>query len=352
MDFAASDPASIRLSICITTFNRAALIAATLDSICSQLTSRCELVVLDGGSTDGTESVIEEYTRRFDNFRYVRQGSNCGFDQDCDRAVELAEGEYCWLMTDDDLLRPGAVELVLQALRQDWSLVVVNTEARSFDMSRLLQSRALDFESNRTYKPGEADRMFTELGSLLCYVGCIVIKRTVWLARERRRYYGSWFVYVGVIFQKRLPGDTLVIASPLVSYRSSNSHSWSSKIPEINFDLWPSLIESLPISDYAKSKVPSVQPWRNPGWLLVLRGAGFYSLADYRRWISHRPMSFLHSFTSILVALVPGTIANVLFLLYYSTREDRGGQLQWMRDSRFYLGNWTIFKAKRAPAIS
>jgi abequosyltransferase len=44
-------PTAIKLSICITTLNRAAFIAATLDSILAQVTADCEVVVLDGGST-------------------------------------------------------------------------------------------------------------------------------------------------------------------------------------------------------------------------------------------------------------------------------------------------------------
>jgi abequosyltransferase len=100
----ASVPSSLKLSICITTFNRGPYIAATLDSIMPQIDDHCEVVILDGGSTDDTERVVTEYTHRYERLRYIRQATNNGFDRDLERAVELARGEYCWLTSDDDLL--------------------------------------------------------------------------------------------------------------------------------------------------------------------------------------------------------------------------------------------------------
>src|SRR5687767_12995025 len=91
-------PVSLKLSICITTLNRADYIGETLDSILGQLTPDCEVVVLDCASTDGTPEVLSHYTRRFDQLRYFRQEVNNGFDRDCSRAVELSAGEYCWLL--------------------------------------------------------------------------------------------------------------------------------------------------------------------------------------------------------------------------------------------------------------
>lgn len=342
---AISQPALFKLSICITTFNRATFIGETLESILTQLTNDCEVVVLDGGSTDDTERVVSEYARRFERLRYIRQDTNNGFDCDCDRVVELASGQYCWLMTDDDQLKPGAVAAVLQALCRDLSLVIVNMEIKNLDMSKLLQPCVLDFESNRVYGPEETDRLFTEVGDHLQYVGCVVIRRAIWLGRERQRYYGSWFIHLGVIFQERLPREALVIAEPFISYRASNAHSWSSQIASIDLFFWPSIVGSLPLSESTKRVVESVQPWRHPQWLLVLRGAGFYSLGEYHRYITPQLRSMQETLAPILVAVLPGMLVNAFLLLYYSIRRD--GRLQWMKDSRFYFRNWRVFKPRR-----
>jgi abequosyltransferase len=321
----ASGRSALKLSICITTLNRATFIGATLDSILGQITSDCEVVILDGASTDNTEQVVAEYARRFDCVRYIRQERNNGFDRDVDRAVELASGEYCWLMSDDDLLKPGAIAAVLKALQQDWNLVIVNVESRDFEMSRVVQPRWLGFKSDRVYGPEDTDRLFLEVGEVWRYFGNVVIKRAIWLARDRQRYYGSWFIYLGVIFQERLRGEALVIAEPFISYRMSNTHAFSPRTLEILWHRWPALVRSLDLSESAKSKV-SATPWRRVLELLLWRALGYYSLTEYRRLISPRSVSLRDTLMPTLVAVLPRVLVKTLLVLYYSTgrRSDEG----------------------------
>jgi abequosyltransferase len=338
--------ASCKLSICITTFNRVAYIGATLESIIVQMTNDCEIVIVDGGSTDGTEQVVAEYVRRCDRLRYFRQSSNNGIDQDYDRALELSAGKYCWFMTDDDLLKPGAVMAVLRALRQDVSLIIGNVELSSVDMSRVLEHRWLRFDTDRDYRPDEMDRLFAEAGDLLKYIGSIVIRRSIWLARERQRYYGLLYLHVGVIFQKPLPGKALLIAEPLISYRCGNTHTYSPQGTELLFAKWPSLIASLAISENARRKVGSAEPWRSLRWLLALRGTGWYTRKEYARWIRPRLATIRERFAPAAVSMIPGVVVNTLLVLYYSIAscQLRGVWLHEMRESRFNVRNLRFAK--------
>ncbi|MFC4311613.1 glycosyltransferase family 2 protein [Steroidobacter flavus] len=344
-----SDCRDVKLSICITTFNRRNFIGATLRSILDQCTDECELLVLDGGSTDDTELVVSEYVGRSRHLRYVRRSENGGFDLDCDCAVHLAIGQYCWLMTDDDLLKPGAVAAVLDALRQDPSLVIVNAELRDFEMRRILQPRWLNFGSDRLYRGTETDRLFAEVGDFLKYIGGVVIKRRTWISRDRKSYYGSLFLHLGVIFQDQLPGDALVIARPYISYRIGNSHTFSPNMFETFMIKWPALVWSLAPSDAAKRKVCSLEPWREFHELLQRRGLGYYSLNEYRRWIRPQLRSFREKLIPVFVALLPGVLVNAFFMVYYSLAANPGRSAwypelrkQMLRGSRFHFRNWRI----------
>src|SRR6266571_4898125 len=99
------------------TRNRAKFIGPTLESILVQATEEVEIVVLDGASTDNTEEVIRRYQARFPRLRYCRQETNMGIDRDFAKAVDLANGDYCWLFCDDDLFKPGAMRVVLEAVK-------------------------------------------------------------------------------------------------------------------------------------------------------------------------------------------------------------------------------------------
>lgn len=335
--------ATLKLSICIGTFNRAEFIGATLESIIIQSTSDCEIVVSNNASTDDTEQIVSEYARRFPRLRYFRQDTNIGLDRNFDYAVEQARGEYCWLMPDDDLLKPGAVARILDALRRDLSLILVNIEFADLTMTELVQDRLLEFESDRLYGRDEMDRLFLEVDQdLIMYIGSGIIKREIWLSRERKRYYDSLFIHVGMIFQSHLPGEALVIAEPLITYRLGNAVSYASRMHDIIFVKWPWLVESLALSKSARRRVGRAEPWRNPHWLLLLRAWGIYSLAEYRRWICPRLSARHQKLVPIFIAVVPGVLVNALFVLYYSLRKRR----RWVRSmerSRFYPRSWRIF---------
>src|SRR5438128_5691210 len=96
---------AVQLSICIPTYNFGAYIGETLESIMPQVVDGVEVVVLDGGSTDDTEEVVESFQRRSPALRYHRQDERGGIDRDLARTLELAHGEYCWIFCADDIMK-------------------------------------------------------------------------------------------------------------------------------------------------------------------------------------------------------------------------------------------------------
>ena len=348
-----ADERSVRLSICITTFNRGAFIGATLDSILKQATPDCEVVIVDGGSTDCTQQLVLRYAQCFGNLRYIRRDTNNGFDHDLNYAVEASNGEYCWLMTDDDLLKSGAVEAVLRAIRPEVSLVMVNAEVRTLNLEKVLQERWIELHCDRVWNPSEMDQLAMEAAAILRYAGCFIIRKSIWLSREKEPYYGTLFAYLGVIFQSHLPNPAVMLAQPFIMYRMGNTHTFSTKIFETFMVNLPSLVWSLPtLSDETKIRVChcSAEPWRDFRELLLFRGMGSYSLNHYRRLIRPRLRSLRDAVGPSLAALLPGVLVNTFFVLYFaSTRRRYRGMwgsemmLQNLRASPFYFRNIRLF---------
>ena len=101
-----------RISFIVPTYNRARFLVEALQSILPQMSEKDEIVVIDDGSTDDTAAVIRGFGK---HVRYVRQ-ENSGKSAALNRAMAMTDGEYVWICDDDDLLRPGAVDLMLAAL--------------------------------------------------------------------------------------------------------------------------------------------------------------------------------------------------------------------------------------------
>lgn len=306
-----------RLSICIATLNRARFLRESLDSILGQAGGEVEVVIVDGASSDGTEEVVRGLRQRFPCIRYIRRDKAMGVDRDFDAAVQHARGEYCWLLCDDDVLKPGAVAKVLSGTLSEHSLLVVNADVWDADYSKLLEGKRMKLDEDRAYASSDIESLFADTAEYLTFIGGVVIRRDLWMARERERFFGTEFIHVGVIFQARLPGTAFVISEPLISIRYGMAQ-WTARSFDIWMFKWPELVWSLPdISDDAKNRVTPREPWRILKTLLTFRAMGAYSSAAYRENVRARTMGWGQRAVPYLVSILPGRILNLLGMAYF-----------------------------------
>ena len=124
------------LSICIPTYNRAELLESALLALIPQVNEAgcaVELIVSDNCSTDDTETVVQWASSQCP-MRYSRNAQNEGCARNILRLTnELAQGEFAWVLGDDDLVRPDGVQRVLTVLEAhpDVDYVFVNLTVRS-----------------------------------------------------------------------------------------------------------------------------------------------------------------------------------------------------------------------------
>lgn len=101
-----------KLSICIPTFNRASHLENCLQSIIAnrpEVGCEFQICVSDNCSTDETERVVLA-AQQFLEIKYNKNLENLGPTRNFLKAVEMADGEFIWLLGDDDLLLPCALE--------------------------------------------------------------------------------------------------------------------------------------------------------------------------------------------------------------------------------------------------
>jgi len=329
------------LSIIIATYNRANFINQTINSIIPQLSGAVELLVVDGASTDNTEALMQEYLRRCDRIRYVRLQTKGGVDQDYNRAVELARGKYCWLFTDDDIVKPEAVKTILSQIAQGYELIIMNAEVRNPNLSNVLEKNRLDIINDRVYMPNEFEKFFLDNVLYMSFIGCVIIRRDIWIEREKEKYFDSDFIHLGVIFQKRLRSAILVVANRYISIRFGNEQ-WSSRTFEIWALNWPKLIWSFDvISTCAKSFITPQEPWRKITKLLFLRAKGNFGLYEYYKYIRPNISSLFERMIIKSVALLPGYFVNCMATVYctFKTSQD---QLDFyvLKNSKYHYLNF------------
>jgi len=334
----------MRLSFCIATRNRADLLRETLENIVRQCPENVEIVIVDGASEDGTPAVVAAFQERFSRITYQRQETNGGVDLDYAEAVARATGDYCWLMTDDDVLVPGAVDTVLTTLAGDPFLVIVNGALYDLALKRSLDPSRLG-KSKEQYEPHEQDALLADTGFYLTFIGGVVIRRDAWLSRDPQRYFGTGFLHLGVIFQTPLPGIVKVIREPLIRIRHGNI-SWGERAFTIWMFTLPQLIWSFDhLSEAVRQRVTPREPWRSVRNLLIYRALGAYGWREYGRLIRPRARGTAR-LVAALVALLPGIPLNLAAVLYCRLSRSAVPLLS-LQTSRFHVARLVANRRKR-----
>lgn len=112
--------ANALVAVVIPTLNRRGLLMQTLDSICDQTYPHWEAVVVDDGSTDGTDAMMERFCRWEPRIRYRRrQGNVAGANVCRNQGVEASHGEFIIFLDSDDLLAPHCLEGRIKVMEEN-----------------------------------------------------------------------------------------------------------------------------------------------------------------------------------------------------------------------------------------
>jgi glycosyltransferase involved in cell wall biosynthesis len=117
------------VSVIVPTYNCARFLGQAIESVLAQDYSDLEVVVVDDGSTDGTEELVRRFPPRV---RYFRQ-DNRGPGAARNLGLARAEGELLAFLDSDDLWMPSKLSRQVEVLERDAECGVVCSDARVID---------------------------------------------------------------------------------------------------------------------------------------------------------------------------------------------------------------------------
>jgi len=121
----------IKLTIAIPTFNRNLILKKNLAYLLPQLTSECEVLILDNASPVPVSKTLKNLLTKYSklNIRIIRNLFNVGGDENTFRCIEYALGEYVWWLGDDDIVSEIAVDLIFSEINHECNPAVINMHA-------------------------------------------------------------------------------------------------------------------------------------------------------------------------------------------------------------------------------
>jgi glycosyltransferase involved in cell wall biosynthesis len=118
------------LTIVTPSFNQAKFLEQTISSVLEQGYQPIEYIVVDGGSSDGSQEIIHKYATRL---AWWVSEPDSGQAEAINKGLQRAKGEYVAWLNSDDLYLPGAIAQAVAALQWYPQASFVFGNARTID---------------------------------------------------------------------------------------------------------------------------------------------------------------------------------------------------------------------------
>jgi len=226
-----------RLSICIPTYNFGKFIGVTLDSILPQLSEGVEVIVLDGGSTDGTAIEVASRQRNCPQLHYIQQGFRGGIDRDIETVVSLATGKYCWLFSADDIMLSGAIEKILKATESDCDVYLCEHVLCNLKMDPICEYPPLmNQQGPCLFNLGEAfqRRAYFRLArtseAFFSFMSSPIFKKETWdAATVPESFRGSCWIVAGHLLSMIPKGLTVYYLAEILLHKRGENDSFADR---------------------------------------------------------------------------------------------------------------------------
>lgn len=120
-----------RVSIVIPVYNVEKFVGETLDSVLQQTYPNLEIICVNDGSTDGSLSVVQNYSSQFNGIKTLRilSQKNGGLSAARNTGMDSATGKYVYFLDSDDKIYPYAIsELVGLAEKEELDQVIFSSD--------------------------------------------------------------------------------------------------------------------------------------------------------------------------------------------------------------------------------
>lgn len=132
----------MKLSVIVPVYKAEKYLRECVDSILGQSMSDLELILINDGSPDGSQAIIDEYVSQYHDKVKALTVDNGGQGRARNFGIDMARGEYLSFIDSDDYLEPDAFELMINAANENKADIVVCDMEKRWDDGRREYVRA------------------------------------------------------------------------------------------------------------------------------------------------------------------------------------------------------------------
>ena len=252
---------SILLSIGVPTYNRADSLKRQLSFLYSELMdlsdeekSRVSITVRDNCSSDKTREVVSSsllFSLSIVKCSYYINPQNLGLEGNLNKLYSTLEGEYLWIIGDDDSLKKGILRIVFDECKERcFSYIFVNHTITK-NNSVVCDSVLADIDVNRKDKAALWD-LYNKSGTVMMLISACIYRSD--LVKDYLLKYGiDLIIPCSLSFYCASRGDIRLIGEPFLKNDQSEI-SWEKSLDKVFYFLIPSLMLRMPSWGYNKKE--------------------------------------------------------------------------------------------------
>ena len=220
------------LTIAIPTYNRLYWIQKSLPAIAEQVKAVpegvVEFLVSDNASTDGTAEYLLAAQQKYPFLRLNRNAANICGEAHFYQFPQISNGRYVYMIGDDDVLVPGALSAILDALADNPDYLVLNFDTYDPNFQTCLVPNNLGVSEDLAFNC--AEECLSHVGAMFMgFISLWVAKREFFnlISADTYKHFSQWGMsiqcdrYFGIA---RYPHGRL-LAKPLLRNRQDGAFS-------------------------------------------------------------------------------------------------------------------------------
>lgn len=280
--------ANQKLAITIPTYNRADFLDYSLEvHIPIMRKYGIGMYISDNASTDNTKEVVEKWQKEYSLLYYHCNEENLGPDANFEIALKKPAAEYVWLLGDTYKLPESGVEYLLNLLEG-----TKNYDAIVFNLANKISIATKDYDDH--------NELLADLAALMSCLSCLVYSKQLINKASFTRYYKSYFIQTGIIFEYIAKKEFLIhwvsegsvegLEHPVLKKKN-----WSNttKAFDIGCEAWANFVMSLPTSYAIENKMKCIMDFGKVSALFTLNNLfmlRIYNLLNYKVFIRYKKL--------------------------------------------------------------
>ncbi len=141
----------MKVSIIVPVYNVEEYLRKCLDSLVNQTYQNIEIIIVNDGTKDNSQSIIDEYKKKFSKLINSYMKENGGLASARNYGIDKATGEYIMFVDSDDYIDTNMVEKLVRTASKKYSDIVVSNFYRVED-DKTIEVKTFGIISDNVYK--------------------------------------------------------------------------------------------------------------------------------------------------------------------------------------------------------